>query len=108
MLSSPKTIVGHEVGAIMMNSCNIFKICKWGKMRFIQRKTHMAFLVLGLKVTTIILIQYVSLFHTTTKLHCSCTSFDYHVCPRHIYDHILSYGSTWDFFEFYVFWQCNM
>jgi len=53
MLRSPKTTVGHEVGAIIMNSCHIFKFCKWGKMRFIQRKTCMAFLVLGLKVATI-------------------------------------------------------
>jgi hypothetical protein len=95
MLRSPKTIVGHEVGAIMMNSCNIFKFCKWGKMRFIQRKTCMAFLVLGLKVATInyysicviVLCNYkITLFLYIIRLPCLSKRYiwSYFVLRKHL------------------------
>jgi len=109
MLRSPKTIVGHEVGAMVMNSCNIFKICKVIKHEIYTNKDVYGFSSVRIKSSYNNLLFnmchcFIQLQSYTVLVHHSTTMF-----VKDIYMIIFCLMEALEmFFQFYFFWKCNI
>jgi hypothetical protein len=108
MLKSPKNAyVGHGVGAVMMNSCNISKkIVSEVEWNLYKEITCMIFMVFWIQ-SSCNKIQFVLLFCMIAKLHCCPTLLHCHGCQQHIYNWYFVV-LKWNVCSILVSWRHNM